>query len=98
MLQDAAARGKPLEDIPLHTCTCPPCFTEYMNNGKMECVPKCDLGSCDAATGVCNGGFGGPGGEKLGPAVSVVAIFVVRVCAERHSDVWIPFSWQIELL
>ncbi len=66
MLQDAAARGKPLEDIPLHTCTCPPCFTEYMNNGKMECVPKCDLGSCDAATGVCNGGFGGSGGAIFG--------------------------------
>ena len=34
-----------------------------MNNGKMECVPKCDLGTCDQASGICSGGFGGSGGE-----------------------------------
>ena len=61
-VQDAAARGKPLEEIPLHTCTCPPCFTEYMRDGKMECVPKCDLAACDEATGICTGGGGGGGG------------------------------------
>lgn len=65
--QDAAARGKPLEDIPLHSCTCPPCFTEYMNNGKMECVPKCSLDTCEQASGVCQGGFGGAGGGFPSP-------------------------------
>lgn len=78
-LQDAAARGKPLEDIPLHSCTCPPCFTEYMNNGKMECVPKCDLATCDAATGICSGGFGGSGGE-LSPSKPSCLPEVLSAC------------------
>ncbi|EIE18502.1 hypothetical protein COCSUDRAFT_49231 [Coccomyxa subellipsoidea C-169] len=72
LYKDAAARGKPLEDIPLHSCTCPPCFTEYMNNGKMECVPKCDLATCDAATGICSGGFGGSGGLHSWAVVLIV--------------------------
>ena len=51
-----------VEGMPLHTCVCPPCFTEYMRNGAMECVPKCDLASCDEATGICTGGGGGASG------------------------------------
>ncbi len=57
ILQDAAAKGKSTEelnDIKLHKCECPPCFTEFMNNGQMECVPKCDLNHCDEPTGICN--------------------------------------------
>ncbi len=42
-----------------------------MNNGKMECVPKCDLGSCDSATGVCNSGFAGSSGKSFLPSVSL---------------------------
>ncbi len=37
-----------------HTCACGACFTQYEENGKMECVPKCDLNFCDQDTGVCN--------------------------------------------
>ena len=25
-----------VEGMALHTCTCPPCFTEYLKDGKME--------------------------------------------------------------
>jgi hypothetical protein len=35
-----------------------------MNDGKMECVPKCDLASCDEATGICTGILGGGGGVR----------------------------------
>lgn len=53
-----------VEGMALHTCTCPPCFTEYLKDGKMECVPKCDLATCDAATGICTGGLGGGSGAR----------------------------------
>ena len=63
--RDAAAHGRLTPDFPLHECACPPCFTEFKQNGRTECVPKCDLDACDAATGVCSsapvwGGAGAP--------------------------------------
>lgn len=64
MSQDAAKTGKPLDAVKLHECQCPPCFTEFMNSdGSIDCKPKCDLDTCDERTGICQGGFGGSGGE-----------------------------------
>lgn len=38
--QDALAHGNPVTGIPLHTCTCPPCFTAVERGGKITCTPK----------------------------------------------------------
>ena len=54
MLQDKASKGESVSDIANHTCACGACFTQYEENGRMECVPKCDLNYCDLDTGVCN--------------------------------------------
>lgn len=65
-VQDAAKTGKPLDAIKLHSCQCPPCFTEYMNkDGSIDCKPKCDLDTCDERSGICQGGFSGAGGALL---------------------------------
>ncbi len=70
--QDAAKTGKPLDAIKLHECQCPPCFTEFMNSdGSIDCKPKCDLDTCDERTGICQGGFGGSGGELASPLARV---------------------------
>ena len=54
MLQDKASKGESVTGMAAHTCACDACFTQYEENGKMECVPKCDLNFCDQDTGVCN--------------------------------------------
>ena len=60
--QDEAREGKRnLTEVPLHTCMCPPCFTESFKDGKMECTPKCDLSECDDLSGVCRGAAGSSG-------------------------------------
>jgi hypothetical protein len=38
--KDALAHGLPVDGIPLHTCTCPPCFTAVEKGGKITCTPK----------------------------------------------------------
>ena len=61
-MQSEAREGKTnLSDVPLHQCICPPCFTESMKDGKLECTPKCDLSQCDEPTGVCRGAAGSSG-------------------------------------
>ena len=58
--QDQAAKG--FSTLPeLHNCQCPLCFTEYVSNGVMTCQPKCDLNTCDEATGICAGTAGDSG-------------------------------------
>ena len=62
LVQSEAREGKTnLSDVPLHQCICPPCFTESMKDGKLECTPKCDLSQCDEPTGVCRGAAGSSG-------------------------------------
>lgn len=61
-VQSEAREGKTnLSEVPLHQCICPPCFTESMKDGKLECTPKCDLSQCDEPTGVCRGAAGSSG-------------------------------------
>ena len=63
-MQSEAREGKTnLSDVPLHQCICPPCFTESMKDGKLECTPKCDLSQCDEPTGVCRGAAGSSGAQ-----------------------------------
>ena len=65
LLQDAAKTGRPLDAIKLHSCQCPPCFTEFQNkDGSIYCKPKCDLDSCDEKSGICQGTFSGTGGAR----------------------------------
>ena len=53
-LQDKASKGESVSGMANHTCACGACFTQYEENGKMECVPKCNLAYCDQDTGICN--------------------------------------------
>lgn len=53
-LQKNAALGRDLSSTPLHVCQCPNCFTSFATANGIECVPKCDLATCDEDTGVCN--------------------------------------------
>jgi hypothetical protein len=53
-LQDALAHGQPVGGIPLHTCTCPPCFNAVEKGGEISCQPKCALQYCDLDVGVCH--------------------------------------------
>ena len=62
LVQSEAREGKTnLSEVPLHQCICPPCFTESMKDGKLDCTPKCDLSQCDEPTGVCRGAAGASG-------------------------------------
>lgn len=69
--KDAAAHGRLTPDFKLSECRCPPCFTEFKQNGRTECVPKCDLDSCEEKTGVCTAGGGG--GRGRGSAATIWA-------------------------
>ncbi|KAK9843909.1 hypothetical protein WJX84_009562 [Apatococcus fuscideae] len=53
-IQDKASKGESVSGMANHTCACGACFTQYEENGKMECVPKCNLAYCDQDTGICN--------------------------------------------
>ena len=70
--KDAAAHGRLTPDFKLSECRCPPCFTEFEQNGRTECVPKCDLDSCEERTGVCSAGGGGARGGR-GSAATIWA-------------------------
>ena len=63
IVQLAAKEGQ--ASLPaMHTCMCPACFTEFVDSsGAMTCKPKCDLASCDEATGICTAT--GASGETL---------------------------------
>ncbi|PRW50883.1 vacuolar-sorting receptor 3-like [Chlorella sorokiniana] len=74
--KDALAHGLPVDGIPLHTCTCPPCFTAVEKGGKITCTPKCDLQYCDLDVGVCHAE---PGSGGVGPGVIVLIIVAVVV-------------------
>jgi hypothetical protein len=60
-VQTEAKEGKKnLTDVPLHVCTCPPCFT----GDGTTCTPKCDLSQCDEPTGICSGAAGSSGAGR----------------------------------
>ena len=65
--KDAAAHGRLTPDFKLSECRCPPCFTEFKQNGRTECVD-----SCEEKTGVCTAGGGG-GGRGRGSAATIWA-------------------------
>ena len=73
-LQKNAALGRDLTNTPLHVCQCPNCFTSFATANGIECVPKCDLASCDEDTGVCNAAGGtGTADETPAPPLLLVA-------------------------
>ena len=74
LVQLAAKEGQ--ASLPaMHTCMCPACFTEFVDSsGVMTCKPKCDLGSCDEATGICTAT--GASGETL----SKLSIYCCEIC------------------
>lgn len=57
-VKEAAAHGKDIKDMPLHTCECPSgCFIQKGSAAKgITCEPRCDLAQCDMKAGVCAGG------------------------------------------
>lgn len=85
--KDALAHGQPTDDIPLHTCGCPPCFNAIQKNegtsggGKtIVCEKKCNLDRCELELGVCHGSASGSdiegsGGNGVGVG-AVVAIII----------------------
>ena len=68
-VKDAAAHGKDIKDMPLHTCECPPCF---MQKGK-GCEPRCDLAQCDMKAGVCAGGTATSALRALSPELETLS-------------------------
>ncbi|CAK0785896.1 hypothetical protein CVIRNUC_009109 [Coccomyxa viridis] len=73
LYKDAAKTGRPLDAIKLHSCQCPPCFTEFQNkDGSIYCKPKCDLDSCDEKSGICQGTFSGTGGLHTWAVILIV--------------------------
>jgi hypothetical protein len=93
-----------VEGMPLHSCVCPPCFTETMRNGAKECVPKCDLVDCHEATGVCTGGGGGGSGGAPVLALLIFSPFAGSMTVEgtgasdalAHGIFWaLPFSARV---
>ncbi|KAL3159117.1 hypothetical protein ABBQ32_011113 [Trebouxia sp. C0010 RCD-2024] len=93
-----AALGRDLTNTPLHVCQCPNCFTSFATANGIECVPKCDLASCDEDTGVCNaeGGTGGLAAWAVllivGFAASVLAavgfgVYKYRIRSQMHSEI-----------
>ncbi|EFN56746.1 hypothetical protein CHLNCDRAFT_144184 [Chlorella variabilis] len=77
--QDALAHGQPVDGVPLHTCTCPPCFTAVEKGGAVSCTPKCDLRYCDLDVGLCHAEPGSGGGGLGAGAVAVIVIAVVAI-------------------
>ena len=88
VLQTKAAQGRDPKSTPLHVCQCPNCFTAFAKaNGVIECVPKCDLATCDEDTGVCSEG-GGKGvqsalsGAYTGHFVCPQCVLSVACCTD----------------
>jgi hypothetical protein len=77
--REALSRGQPTESIPLHNCTCPPCFSAIERRGKITCEPRCSLDYCDLEYGVCHAEPGGKGG--FSPTLFAVIVTVSVVCA-----------------
>ena len=76
-MRDALAHGLPADGIPLHNCTCPPCFTGVERRGKITCEPRCSLDYCDLDVGVCHAEPGAGGVGAAGVAVIVAAVVAV---------------------
>ena len=83
--KDAAAHGRLTPDFPLHECVCPPCFTEFKQNGRMDCVPKCDLDACDAATGICSSAPTGRGGAPIWASALVAVASLAAVVGGAYA-------------
>ncbi len=84
-MQTEAKEGKKnLTDVPLHVCTCPPCFT----GDGTTCTPKCDLSQCDEPTGICSGAAGSSGAGRAcraGPLTACLpCVWVPAVQARRQ--------------
>jgi hypothetical protein len=75
--KNALAHGQPIDNIPLHNCTCPPCFSAVEKHGKITCQARCNLDYCDLDIGVCHAE---PGSGSLA-AGSIAAIIVGVVAA-----------------
>ncbi|KAL4443975.1 hypothetical protein ABPG75_011712 [Micractinium tetrahymenae] len=74
--KDALAHGLPTDGVPLHTCTCPPCFTAVEKGGAIMCTPKCSLDYCDLDVGVCHAEPGAGGGVGAGGIALIVLLCV----------------------
>lgn len=75
VLQKHAAQGREPDSTPLHICQCPPCFTAFeKSNGQIDCVPKCDLATCDEDTGVCTEAGGKGRHQAHSPCVPASAL------------------------
>lgn len=99
--KEASAEGKSMETLnamKLHTCECPPCFSAFENNGRVECVPKCNLDQCEEATGICNAAIPGTGTSiwlVIGVVLSCLAIvgaagyvvYRLRIRSAMHQEI-----------
>ncbi|KAI3427174.1 hypothetical protein D9Q98_007111 [Chlorella vulgaris] len=90
----ALARGLPTADIPLHTCTCPPCFTAVESRGVITCTPKCDLRYCDLEAGVCHADPSS-GGSKGGVGALSVVLIVLGVVAALGAAGYAAYQLRI---
>lgn len=77
--KDALAHGQPVDNIPLHNCTCPPCFSAVEKRGKITCQPRCNLDYCDLDIGVCHAE---PGASSMtAGTIAAIIVCVVAVVA-----------------
>lgn len=77
--RDALAHGLPVDNIPLHNCSCPPCFSAVERRGKITCEARCSLDYCDLDVGVCHAE---PGKGSLGPGgIAGIVLLVVMIVA-----------------
>lgn len=88
-LQKNAALGRDLTNTPLHLCQCPNCFTSFATANGIECVPKCDLASCDEDTGVCN--------AEGGTGIKMLHTLLLLLLLASSPCLYPPIHWPLLL-
>lgn len=97
--RDLLSHGKSTEDVPLHNCSCPPCFTGQTRTGKLICEPFCELNQCDLDSGICH--VPGDSSSGIGPAavagIVLLAIGLTALAGFGAYKVWLRGQMQAEI-
>lgn len=97
--QDFLSHGKSIEGVPLHNCTCPPCFENVQKGNKLVCEPTCNLDNCDLNLGICKNENNNSNQMNAGIVAGIVLLTVactalVGVAAYK---VWLRGQMQAEV-
>ena len=87
--KDALARGATMDNVTLHTCTCPPCFTLVeKSGGQLTCEPKCSLDKCELDLGICH--------QSAGLSAGGIAAIVIACSAVVVALGFATYKWHVK--